>query len=56
LHFETRFNTEARGEEMGDECYDYDVFVSHSWAERGWVRDELLPRLERVWLEEVLAF
>jgi len=31
---------------MGDERYDYDVFVSHSRAERGWVRDELLPRLK----------
>jgi len=31
---------------MGEERYDYDVFVSHSRAERGWVRDELLPRLE----------
>jgi len=54
LHFETRFNTEVRGEEMGDECYDYDVFVSHSRAERGWVRDELLPRLERAGLRACL--
>ena len=39
---------------MGDEGYDYDVFVSHSEAERGWVRDELLPRLgmrARMWLD-----
>jgi len=29
---------------MGE--YRYDVFVSHSQAEHGWVHDELLPRLE----------
>jgi len=41
---------------MGDECYDYDVFVSHSEAERGWVRDELLPRLEGAGLRVCLGW
>jgi len=39
---------------MGEEHYDYDVFVSHSRAERGWVRDELLPRLEGAGLRACL--
>ena len=39
---------------MGEERYDYDVFISHSRAERGWVRDELLPRLERAGLRACL--
>ena len=56
MHFETRFNTEARGEEMGDEGYDYDVFVSHSRAERGWVSSELLPRLEAAGLRACLEW
>jgi tetratricopeptide (TPR) repeat protein len=39
---------------MGEERYDYDVFISHSRAERGWVRDELLPRLEGAGLRACL--
>jgi len=42
------------GEKMGEERYEYDVFVSHSRAERGWVRDELLPRLEGAGLRACL--
>jgi len=34
--------------------FTYDVFVSHSRAERGWVRDELLPRLEGAGLRACL--
>ena len=30
--------------------YNYDVFVSHSPADQGWVRAELLPRLEQAGL------
>jgi len=39
---------------MGEERYDYEVFVSHSEAERGWVRDELLPRLKEAGLRACL--
>jgi len=39
---------------MRKKRYKYDVFVSHSEAERGWVRDKLLPRLEGAGLQACL--
>jgi hypothetical protein len=35
--------------------YTHDVFISHSQADRAWVREQLLPRLERAGLKVLLA-
>jgi hypothetical protein len=35
--------------------YTHDVFISHSRADRAWVREELLPRLEGAGLRVLLA-
>lgn len=34
----------------------YDVFISHSPADQAWVRDELLPKLERAGLKVAVDY
>jgi tetratricopeptide (TPR) repeat protein len=43
--FETR--NQIRKRDSSDDAFQYDIFISYSHRDEGWVRNELLPTLER---------